>query len=154
MADLRKATNLDEQVIAAVVRRTPDSANHRIVNVQQHFLEGILYTVLFEGVPDPAGNRPTFTNRVYVTRNAIETYGHDEALLQIVGARHSRSAYDVFANSDVVSGIIALIVTLFIVANFIVSYRTATLIPVPEYITSGWLLILGFYFGKASGRTD
>ncbi|TIU00971.1 MAG: hypothetical protein E5W55_01590 [Mesorhizobium sp.] len=152
--DLRKDPNLDEKAVAAVQRRTPHAENIRIFNVQQKFLDGILYTINFDGPPDDAGQRPTYTNRVYVTKQTLEAYGHDEFIFQIVGARHSRSFYDVFANSDVVSGIIALVVTVLIVPTFIVSYWKGTSIAVPDWITSGWLLILGFYFGKASGRRE
>jgi hypothetical protein len=89
----------------------------------------------------------------HVTKHSIEAYGHDEFLFQVVGARHAKSFYDVFANGDVVSGIIALIVTILIVPSFLASYFFQTVIVVPDWITSGWLLILGFYFGKASGRS-
>ncbi|MBB2795820.1 UNVERIFIED_ORG: hypothetical protein GGD58_004719 [Rhizobium pisi] len=152
MADYRKASNLDDQVLQAVGRRTPVGQNHKIENVQEKFLDGMLYTVNFE-VTDPLGGTPTnYSNRVYVTKNSIEVYGHDEFLFQIVGARHSRSFYDIFANGDVISGVIALVVTVLIVPSFIASYLTGTTIAVPDWITSGWLLILGFYFGKASGK--
>ncbi|WP_165447393.1 hypothetical protein [Rhizobium ruizarguesonis] len=154
MADLRKAADLEEQVLQAVRRRTPIGTTHRIDSVQQKFLDGILYTVGFD-VPDAAGGPPiSYSNRVYVTRSSVEVYGHDEFLFQIVGARHSRSFYDIFANGDVVSGVIALVVTILIVPSFIASYYTGSQIAVPEWITSGWLLILGFYFGKASGRSN
>lgn len=154
MVDLRKAANLDELVIDAVKRRTPDAANLRILNVQQRFLDGSLYTVGFEGEVGENDQRTRYTNRVYVTKHSIEAYGHDEFLIQVVGARHARSFYDIFANSDVISGVIALVVTILIVPTFIVSYWTAAAIEVPSWITSGWLLILGFYFGKASGRVE
>jgi hypothetical protein len=133
VADLRKAPNIEALVIDAVKQRTPQAQNLRIEGRQPKFLDGLLYAVAFDLQPDPVtGVVPSYANRVYVTRNNIEAYGHDEFLLQVVGARHSKSFYEVFANGDVVSGIIALVVT----------------------ITSGWLLILGFYFGKASGRSD
>tara|TARA_R110002020_G_C16173321_1_gene764251 strand:- start:543 stop:1007 length:465 start_codon:yes stop_codon:yes gene_type:complete len=154
MADLRRAPDIEQRVIDAVKRRTPGAQNHQITGVQQKFLEGMLYTVGFD-VADPNGGRPSsFNNRVYVTKSAIEAYGHDEFLIQVVGARHSKSFYDIFANGDVVSGIIALVVTVLIVPSFIVSYFTTISVDVPDWITSGWLLILGFYFGKASGRSD
>ncbi len=153
MADLRRAADLDQQVVGAVSRRTPVGQNHQIQGVQAKFLDGILYTVSFE-IPDPNGGAPgNYTNRVYVTKHSIEAYGHDEFLFQVVGARHAKSFYDVFANGDVVSGIIALIVTILIVPSFLASYFFQTVIVVPDWITSGWLLILGFYFGKASGRS-
>lgn len=149
--DFRKAPDIEQRVVDAVKKRTPVGINHRITSVQQRFLDGSLYTVVFD-VPD--GEPSGYNNRVYVTKAAIEPYGHDEFLIQVVGARHSRSFYDIFANGDVVSGIIALVVTILIVPTFIVSYFTSTAIDVPDWVTSGWLLILGFYFGKASGRSD
>lgn len=154
MADLRKSADLDARVIDAVKRRTPNAENIRIFSVQQKFLDGSLFTVGFEGVPEADGTRPAFTNRVYVTKHTIEAYGHDEFLIQVVGARHARSFYDIFANGDVVSGIIALVVTILIVPTFFLSFFTSSPIAVPDWITSGWLLILGFYFGKASGRSE
>jgi hypothetical protein len=154
MADLRKAPDLEQRVLDAVKKRTPSGVNHQIVTVQQKFLDGLLYTVSFNG-PAPEGvDAPSYTNRVYVTKDSIEAYGHDEFLFQVVGARHSRSFYDIFANGNVVSGIIALVVTVLTVPTFLASYFTTTAIVVPDWITSGWLLILGFYFGKASGRSD
>lgn len=151
--DLRKAPDVEGMVIESVKRRTPGATNYSVQSIQQKFLDGLLYTISFD-VNDEGGIPKGYYNRVYVTRKAIEAYGNDDALFQVVGARHSRSFYDIFANGDVVSGIIALIVTVLIVPSFIVSYWTATVVRVPEWITSGWLLILGFYFGKASGRSD
>lgn len=151
--DFRKVPDIEQRVLDAVRRRTPTGVNHQIQSLQQKFLDDSLYTVSFDG-PEQNGEVPSYNNRVYVTKNSIEAYGHDEFLIQVVGARHSRSFYDIFANSDVISGVIALVVTILIVPSFIVSYWTATAIDVPVWITSGWLLILGFYFGKASGRTD
>ncbi|MCV3737764.1 hypothetical protein OCK02_16265 [Rhizobium sp. TRM96647] len=114
----------------------------------------MLYTVSFDGPGANGEETVSYNNRVYVTKRSIEAYGHDEFLIQVVGARHARSFYDIFANGDVVSGIIALVVTVLIVPTFIVSYFTSTVLEVPDWITSGWLLILGFYFGKASGRSE
>ncbi|MGO7575910.1 hypothetical protein ACC699_13645 [Rhizobium ruizarguesonis] len=149
--DLRKSPDIEQRAINAVKTRTPQSTDHRVSGVQQKFLDGVLYTVGFL-VPD--GDPNGYHNRVYVTKNTIEAYGTDDFLLQVVGARHARSFYDIFANGDVVSGIIALVVTVMIVPSFIVSYFSATHVDVPDWITSGWLLILGFYFGKASGRAE
>lgn len=154
MADLRKVGDLEQRVIETVRRRTPNGRNHQILSVQQKFLDGVLFTVGFDGDTPEGEPQLSYTNRVYVTKNAIEAYGHDEFLFQVVGARHSRSFYDVFANGDVVSGIIALVVTILIVPTFVASYFTAAPVEVPAWVTSGWLLILGFYFGKASGRSD
>jgi hypothetical protein len=154
LSDIRKVPDLEERVLAAVRRRTPQAENLRIVSVQQKFIDGILFTVAFDGLTDANGVRPSFTNRVYVTKDGIEAYGYDEFLIQVVGARHARSFYDIFANSDVVSGIIALVVTILIVPTFFISYFTEVTIAVPDWITSGWLLILGFYFGKATGARD
>jgi hypothetical protein len=50
----------------------------------------------------PDGPLGDYINRVFVRKNSIEIYGHDDDLLRIVGATHSKSFYDVFANSDVV----------------------------------------------------
>ncbi len=153
MADLRKASDLDDRVINAVARRTPGATDVKILQVQEKFLDGILYQVGFI-VTNSNGQSEPYFNRVYVTKNSLEAYGHDEFLFQIVGARHSKSFYDIFANGDVVSGIIALTVTVLIVPSFIASYFLQSAIAVPDWITSGWLLILGFYFGKASGKTQ
>jgi hypothetical protein len=152
--DLRKVPDLDQRVIEAVRGRTPQGENFSILGLQLSFLDGRLYTVGFQGPPDDDGRRISYFNRVYVTKRSIEAYGHDEFLIQIVGARHSRSIRDLFANTEVVSGIIAVLVTVAIVPTFIISQFTGADVPVPTWITSGWLLILGFYFGKASGAKD
>ena len=154
MADFRKLQNLEERVVEAVKKRTPTGINHTIQSVQQKFLDGSLYMVAFDILDPQTGQSNSYSNRVYVTKTSIEAYGHDEFLFQVVGARHSRSFYDIFANGDVVSGIIALVVTILIVPSFIASYWTGSQVSVPDWITSGWLLILGFYFGKASGRSE
>ncbi|MCY1312873.1 hypothetical protein D9M70_633400 [compost metagenome] len=72
----------------------------------------------------------------------------------MVGARHSQSSYDFLANGQVISGCIALIVTLLVVPTYIASFFTEKIIEVPDWISSGWLLILGFYFGKATSSND
>lgn len=154
MADFRKANDLNDQVLEAVNRRTPAAENLSILSVQDKFLDGKLFTVGFESPPDPEGVRKSYVNRVYVTKYSIEPYGHDESVLQIVGARYSRGWYDFFANGQVISGCIAIIVTILVVPAYLVSYVAGTVIEVPNWITSGWLLILGFYFGKASTSDD
>ncbi|WP_156417921.1 hypothetical protein [Aureimonas sp. AU4] len=154
MADYRKAPDRDDLVIEHVRRRTANCINHTIYMTQERFLDGVLLTVGFDGPEQEDGARARFINRVFVQRRSINVYGHDDDLLRIVGEVHSRSFYEFFANGDVVSGIIALLVTIMIVPSFIASYWTGSEISVPAWITSGWLLILGFYFGKASSKPD
>ena len=153
MTDMRKAPNLQDLVFEKVALRTPAAQNLRVMNVQNRFLDGVLFTVGFQ-LPAPNNTLTDHNNRVFIRKNSIDVYGFDEDLLRIVGQTHSKSFYEIFANGDVVSGIIALLVTILIVPSFIVSFYFSKEIAVPEWITSGWLLILGFYFGKASGRSS
>ncbi|MCD7108763.1 hypothetical protein LRX75_06875 [Rhizobium sp. DKSPLA3] len=143
-----------EKVIEAVKRRNPAAINLMIQTVQSNFLGGELYTVAFDMPDGEIGPIPAYNNRVYVTKKTIEVYGNDIFLLEVLGAKHSKSLFEFLANGDIVSGIIALAVTVLIVPSFLLSHITSSQISVPDWITSGWLLILGFYFGKASGRGE
>lgn len=77
-------------------------------------------------------NDQAYVNRVFVRKNGIEVFGHDDDLFRIVGETHSRSFYEIFANGDVVSGIIALVVTILIVPTFLLSFWTGVAVTVPE----------------------
>lgn len=155
MARVIDDPDIDSKVLEAVGRRTPQANNSRIVNVQKRFLKGSLFTVSFEGFPDSVtGVAPSFFNRVYVHGNSLDVYGHDESLLNIVGETHMTSAWELFGNTKVVSGIIASIMTLVVLALVGVSLYRSTAVAIPEIISSGWLIILGFYFGKMGGKDE
>jgi len=149
------SSGIETQVIAEVVKRTPGGTNHRIVGVQQKFLKGSLYTVSFDGIPTD-GQTPVFFNRVYVHGKNLDVYGFDEHLLAIVGATHDTSFWSHVTEPKSVAAIIAVGVTLLLAAIALVNLHRGEPQTFPEFLTSGFLLILGFYFGKSvgSGNSD
>jgi hypothetical protein len=155
MAALINDPNIEQKVVAAVQRRTPQARNTRIVSVQKRFLKGSLFTAGFELEPDPTtGQSPPYINRVYVHGNSIDVYGLDEALISIVGETHTGSAWEVFGNTKVVSGIIATLMTLVVLIIVGVSIYRGSPIVIPDLVSNGWLLILGFYFGNMGSKEE
>jgi hypothetical protein len=148
-------SNIEEKIITEVKRRTPDSHNIRIVNTQKKFLKGSLYTVAFDGKADlDTGVAPSFINRVYVYGNSIDVYGFDEHLLNIVGATHSRNFLEVFGDTKAISGVIALLMTVIVIVIVTVSVYRGSEIAIPQIVSSTWLVIVGFYFGKLGSKSD
>lgn len=147
------STGIETQVIAEVIKRTPGGVNHKIVGVQQKFLKGSLYTVSFEGVAHD-GDTPTFFNRVYVHGKNVDVYGFDEHLLAIVGATHDSSVWSRLTEPKSVAAIIAVGVTVLLAIFSCFNLYHGTPQNFPEFLTSGFLLILGFYFGKSVGADN
>lgn len=152
--DAYPSSGIETHVIAEVIKRTPGGSNHRIVGVQQKFLKGSLYTVSFEGIPSDDGQAPAFFNRVYVHGKHLDVYGFDEHLLAIVGATHDTSFWSHLTEPKSVAAIIAVGVTLLLAAIASVNLYRGTPQAFPEFLTSGFLLILGFYFGKSVGSNS
>jgi len=152
VANFLKAPNLEELVHTQVRQRSPRAENIRTIHMQQ-FLDGKLYTVVFDA-PNDAGEVKNWVNKVFARKNSIAAFGHDHELITIVGQTHARSFWDFFANSEIVAGVIAVVVTIMILGSYVISLREGSPNTPPEWITSGWLLILGFDFGRASGRSS
>lgn len=150
MSDFRSIPNLSDVVIERVKERQPNIQNPRVIFIQDPFLNGKLFSVSFD-LQHQDGTITSHLNRAYVQKRRIQIFGFDEEIFRIVGETHSRSFYDTFANTDAVSGIIAIVVTLLVVPSFLIAAATGHSISIPDWISSGWLLILGFYFGKSSG---
>ncbi|RJG45862.1 hypothetical protein [Mesorhizobium sp. DCY119] len=155
MALMINDPNIEQRVVAAVKNRTPNANNVRILTMQRKFLKGSLITISFDGDPDPTtGQIQSYINRVYVHGNSLDVYGHDDALMAIVGETHVSSTWEIFGNTKVVSGIIATLMTVVVMVIVGVSMYRGTEIIVPDLISSGWLIILGFYFGKMGSKED
>ncbi|WP_432284809.1 hypothetical protein SLT36_24380 [Aminobacter sp. BA135] len=143
---------LEAAIFARVKGRTPDADNFKIVSVQSKFLKGSLYTISFTSV-GAAGVEGSFINRVYVHGRSIDVYGFDEQLLAIVGATHDIGVFDKIVEPKTVAAIIAIGITLLLIGLSIANLVRGTPQVFPEFLTSGFLLILGFYFGKSVGQS-
>jgi hypothetical protein len=137
-----------DMILDRVRQRTPGAENLTILNVQPRFLKGSLYTVGFD-MPREDGPATSHQNRVYVHGTEIDVYGFDEQLLAIVGATHSSGYLDKIISSNFVSSFIAITITVFMIVLVLIGVVSEESFEIPEFISSGWLLILGFYFGKS-----
>lgn len=155
MANLIDDPEIEKMVLSAVAKRTREAQNFRIVSLQKKFLDGSLFTVAFEGPPDAKTDKSqSFINRVYVRGKQLDVYGHDEALLNVVGATHSRSYMSMFGETKIVSGIIATLMTILIITISGTNLLRGTGFTLPEAISSAWLIIVGFYFGKLGNHVE
>lgn len=146
-----KKLDIDKSIFSSVAQRTPGAENLKILHVQPKFLKGSLYTVGFD-VIGKDGEQSNYVNRVYVHGRDIDVYGFDDQLLAIVGATHSDSFIEKLMTPDFVSTFIAISMTLIVAFSFISNIAWGKGIEIPEFISSGWLLILGFYFGKSTSQ--
>ncbi|UWR34486.1 hypothetical protein K3759_05180 [Sulfitobacter sp. W027] len=144
-------TNL-EKVFSAVKRRSPTAENLKIVSVQNRFLDGSLYTVGFDW--EQQGVTTSVINRVYVHGKSVDVYGFDEQLLAIVGATHGRGITNFIKSPRAVTSMIAISITLLICIHQGTSIYYGSIPEIPEFLSSGFLLILGFYFGKTIHSDD
>ena len=138
----------EEQILAKVKAQNPKALNPRIKQTQDRFLDGKLYTVAFEQADQGSTE---FINRAYVHGKKIDVFGFDGELLAIVGATHGTTLLRRAADPSVVSSVIAICVTLVVCGLGIYGTLAPGGVSVPEFLSSGFLLILGFYFGKTVG---
>ncbi|KQY18170.1 hypothetical protein ASE23_15745 [Rhizobium sp. Root73] len=148
---LGKKVEIDQEIFLRVVQRTPAALNLKIQHVQPRFLKGSLYTVSFD-ILQADGETTNYVNRVYVHGRSIDVYGFDDQLLAIVGETHTDSWIDKITSANFVSTFIAVTMTIFIAASYIINFFADRQIEIPDFISSGWLLILGFYFGKSTSK--
>lgn len=144
--------NIEERVFGAVKARSPDAENLKIASVQSKFLDGSLYTVSFDGA-DQEDNVRSYINRVYVKGKSIDVYGFDDQLLAIVGATHGSGLLSSLSEPRLIASVIALIITALIGIAVSVAFFTETAPIIPDFLSSGFLLILGFYFGKLTNSS-
>lgn len=142
-------TVIQEQIFSQMLARTPQAENLRIASVQHKFLDGSLYTVAFTG-KDPEGTERDYINRAYVRKNSIDIYGFDDQLLAIVGATHGSGIGSLFSSPQFMTSVIAFVMTVAVMIWTGVSLFKGIPLEVPNFLTSGFLIILGYYFGKAS----
>jgi hypothetical protein len=138
----------EEQILAKVKAQNPKVLNPRIKQTQDRFLDGKLYTVAFEHADQ---GTTEFINRAYVHGKNIDIFGFDNELLAIVGTTHGTTFLRRAADPMVVSSIIAMCVTLVVCGLGIYGALAPGVVSIPEFLSSGFLLILGFYFGKSVG---
>ncbi|MCA0850863.1 hypothetical protein [Salipiger thiooxidans] len=143
---------IQRDIFAQVKARTPQAEDFRIASVQQRFLDGSLYTVAFS-TKDPDGSVREYINRAYVRKNAIEIYGFDEHLLSIVGATHGLGVGNLFSSPQFMTSVIAFVMTLAVMVWASVSFLRGEPIEIPSFLSSGFLIILGYYFGKATNSS-
>lgn len=149
--------NIENAIFERVQARSPAAENLKIIGVQTKFLNGSLYTVSFEAPAPPpaaAGETLIYTNRAYVRGKQIEIYGFDDQLLAIVGATHDQGWWAYFSKPPFITSLIAISVTILVCAwGFLTMFGKTSGI-LPEFLSSGFLLILGFYFGKSTRGSD
>lgn len=154
MANLLKQppTVIQEQIFAQVQARTPQAENLRIASVQHKFLDGSLYTISFISLGTD-GNPAQYFNRAYVRKNNIDIYGFDDQLLAIVGATHGSGIGNLFSSPQFMTSLIALVMTFAVILWAGISLIRGDPVEVPNFLTSGFLIILGYYFGKAANQS-
>lgn len=146
------AEDLEQRIFAKVKARTPLAKDLFIQSVQAKFLDGSLYTIGWK-LEDPQANPDGYVNRAYVHGRNIDIFGNDEQLLAIVGSTHGNAFFARLSDPRVVSSIIAILVTLVACGSWVYSMFAGKPLSLPEFLTSGFLLILGFYFGKSVERS-
>lgn len=152
--NLKKSpSELEEAVFAQVKLRTPVAENLRILSVQHRFLDGSLYTVGFTGMNE-TGDDIHYVNRAYVRKNNIEVFGFDDQLLAIVGATHGNSWGSLFSQPQFIASFIAAAMTIAAMSWVIVSIYKGQAVDVPAFLSNGFLIILGYYFGKSAGSSS
>ena len=146
------ADNLEDRIFAKVRARTPAAIDLVIQSVQAKFLHGSLYTVAWKA-NDPNAAPEGYINRVYVHGQSIDIFGNDEQLLAIVGSTHGSAFFERLSDPRVVSSLIAIALTLVVCGTWVYALLSERPVNMPEFLTSGFLLILGFYFGKSVERS-
>ena len=146
------AEDLEERIFTKVKARTPLAKDLATRSVQASFLDGSLYTVAFM-IDDPKADPGGYINRAYVHGRNIDIFGNDEELLAVVGSTHGNAFFTRLSDPRVVSSIIAIMVTLVACGSWVYSMVAGKPLSLPEFLTSGFLLILGFYFGKSVERS-
>lgn len=145
--------DIEAKIFELVQVRTPGAENLKIISVQQKFLDGSLYTVGFSKT-DEAGQTREYINRAYVRKNNIEVYGFDDQLLAIVGATHRNGFGNLFSSPRFMTSLIAAAMTSVIMIWTGLSIYRGAVAEMPTFLTSGFLIILGYYFGKSSNRDE
>lgn len=146
------AEDLEGRIFAKVKARTPLAKDLAIRSVQAKFLDGSLYTISWL-MDDPKADPGGYINRAYVHGRQIDIFGNDEELLAVVGSTHGNAFFTRLSDPRVVSSLIAIIVTLVVCGLGVYSILFDKPLNIPEFLTSGFLLILGFYFGKSVERS-
>ena len=146
------AEGLEGRIFAKVRARTPDAKDPIVRSAQAKFLDGSLYTVAFK-IDDPQADPGGYINRAYVHGRTIDIFGNDAELLSIVGSTHGNAFFTRLADPRVVSSIIALVVTVVVCGLSVYATLASKAISLLEFLTSGFLLILDFYFGKSVERS-
>lgn len=146
-------TVIQEQIFAQVIARTPNAENLRIVSVQNKFLDGALYTVSFT-TNNLDGADVSYINRAYVRKSSVEIYGFDDQLLAIVGATHGNGIGILFSSPQFMTSLIAFVMTLAVIVWTGMSLIQEGSIEIPSFLSSGFLIILGYYFGKAANSSS
>ncbi len=146
------ADDVEQRIFAKVQAGTPAAKELVIQSVQGKFLDGSLHTVAFK-IDDPKADPGGYINRAYVHGRSIDIFRNDEQLLAVVGSTHGNAFFTRLSDPRVVSSIIALLVTLVVCGLWIYATLASKPITLPEFLTSGFLLILGFYFGKSVERS-
>jgi hypothetical protein len=149
---LKMSNNLEERIFDKVRARTPGAKDLAVQSVQAKFLDGSLYTISWK-IDDPQAAPEGYINRAYVHGRDIDIFGNDNELLAIVASTHGNAFFTRLSDPRVVSSIIAILITVVVCGLYVYATLAERPINPPEFLTSGFLLILGFYFGKSVERS-
>jgi hypothetical protein len=132
-----------EDAVELVRSRNPKATNFVIATVRQDYIKG--RDLIIVGF-DEGG--PGLMNYVLKGRGELELFRNDAQLIDGLQRHASKPLISTaIFGSEVVPGFIALIITGCIVALVLMSPNNPQ---VPEILSSGLALILGFYFGKST----
>lgn len=155
MLDVNEEARIEKRVIDEVARVNANGSKFTLADVQKNFLGGSLYTITFvTGETFPDGTPKEFSNRVYVHGEVLKLFRNDQLLLSILGETHTRSRLAFFGDTKIIAGAIATAMTLLVVWVTLLGIYRGAEIAIPPLVANGWLLIVGFYFGKIGSKID
>lgn len=149
-AEVQRSTTLSEyqDAVELVRASNPDGSGFHVSNIQKSAVNGA--DILWVAFDEPG--RGGVFNYVLKRGKNLDLFRNDNSLINgLIRASSRQSIFSVMFNTQVITGIIALT---FISAIIFLVIRDPDNVRIPEILSSGFALILGFYFGRSSGSRD
>ncbi|MCT7943037.1 hypothetical protein [Shewanella holmiensis] len=131
---------IEENALKVVQERNNSAKDFNVQHVFEDFFDGNLVTVQFkverEGQPDLV-----LENYIYYDGKNSHHYRFQHEFLHDISKRQKKNNLKELAEIFGVSGSIAMILTLAI------GYLAIKQIPIPDILSNGLTVIIGFYFG-------